>query len=472
MSVPAALQPITSTRLLSRSSRPIGSQTWSVPLRRWGLRLVLALPFVGVLALAVDAATYVVPLDFPTIQEAIDEAVSGDTVFVSPGTYFENLDFSGKDIVVEASEGPSMTTIDGSASSAGVDFGSVVRFLGGETNAAILRGFTIRGGTGTLLGGDLSGGAIATEASSPTIVGNVIENNNAVLGGAIFTKDLPSPRIDGNVIRGNTATTGGGIYTENSGPLVRNNLIIDNTASGAGGAMHVFFLSTPTITNNTIVGNSAQTGGAIKFDLFGDGNVFNSIIWGNLSNVGPVLSVSTSLPTVSFTDLQEAWSGETTGGNVELDPQFLNAGAGDYRLSSTSPLIGLGNNAAPFVPDIDLDGNDRLICVIVDLGAYEAPVPPAGCPGLFVRSDCNGDLTTDVTDAIAVLGILFLGDPTTCVDACDANSDLTLDVADALFLLGSLFTVGAPLPDSPFPECGLSPNPLVSPGCDRSSSCP
>src|SRR5216117_3331126 len=41
-----------------------------------------------------------VPADQPTIQAAINAAVNGDTVQVSPGTYIENINFLGKAITV------------------------------------------------------------------------------------------------------------------------------------------------------------------------------------------------------------------------------------------------------------------------------------------------------------------------------------------------------------------------------------
>jgi parallel beta-helix repeat protein len=44
--------------------------------------------------------TIIVPDDFPTIQEAVDSAKSGDTVFVRSGTYYENIEIDTSNIVL------------------------------------------------------------------------------------------------------------------------------------------------------------------------------------------------------------------------------------------------------------------------------------------------------------------------------------------------------------------------------------
>ena len=59
-----------------------------------------------------------------------------------------------------------------------------------------------------------------------------------------------------------------------------------------------------------------------------------------------------------------------------IDPQFVNAAMGDYRLRPTSPLVDAGNPGV-FGPSFDLDGEPRVIdgdgdgTSVRDLGAYE-----------------------------------------------------------------------------------------------------
>lgn len=74
----------------------------------------------------------------------------------------------------------------------------------------------------------------------------------------------------------------------------------------------------------------------------------------------------------------------------------------------------------------------------------------------FQRGDCNGDTVFDVTDAVHLLDVVFLGEPTTCADACDVNDDGNVDVSDAIAALSSLF-MGAPWPAPN--TCGEDPTP-------------
>ena len=46
------------------------------------------------------AAIISVPDDYETIQEAVDFAVDGDWVVLSPGNYNENVIVSGKDLII------------------------------------------------------------------------------------------------------------------------------------------------------------------------------------------------------------------------------------------------------------------------------------------------------------------------------------------------------------------------------------
>ncbi len=75
-------------------------------------------------------------------------------------------------------------------------------------------------------------------------------------------------------------------------------------------------------------------------------------------------------------------------------------------------------------------------------------------PVTFVRGDCNEDGAVDVSDAVRVLGVLFLGEVASeCPAACDTNDDDARDISDAIAVLAFLFAGGG-APPQPFPACG------------------
>jgi hypothetical protein len=102
----------------------------------------------------VHATIINVPADQPTIQAGIVAANSSDTVLVAPGTYYENIDFIGKEIVLTShfalDRNPvhiENTVIDGSQPTR-PDTASVVMIVNGERGNTMLQGFTITGGPG------------------------------------------------------------------------------------------------------------------------------------------------------------------------------------------------------------------------------------------------------------------------------------------------------------------------------------
>jgi hypothetical protein len=88
----------------------------------------------------------------------------------------------------------------------------------------------------------------------------------------------------------------------------------------------------------------------------------------------------------------------------------------------------------------------------------------------FVRGDPNQSGNVDLSDAIFVLGFLFLGNPTSlaCRDAADADSNGRLDLTDPVYVLQFLF-LGGPQPASPFPACGRPSTAAL--GCGSFSAC-
>lgn len=138
---------------------------------------------------ALHAQIIQVPADFPTIQQGINAATSGDTVLVSEGTYYEQINFKGKKPLTVASlylvtgdtNFINSTIIDGTQLTS-LDSASMVYFISEEDTTSVLCGFTIRQGKGTVytsLGETYrEGGGIFTSSSGAKIMHNHITENN------------------------------------------------------------------------------------------------------------------------------------------------------------------------------------------------------------------------------------------------------------------------------------------------------
>ena len=74
--------------------------------------------------------------------------------------------------------------------------------------------------------------------------------------------------------------------------------------------------------------------------------------------------------------------------------------------------------------------------------------------GPFIRGDVEVDATINLSDAVRILGFLFLGgDLLECEDAADIDDDGDVNINDAIRLLNFLF-LGGPSPANPYPAAG------------------
>jgi len=286
-----------------------------------------------------------VPHDYPTIQEGIDAATSGDTVLVSPGIYFENIDFNGKNIAV-IGEDRETTIIDGNYS------GSVVKFENGEDSTTVLVGFTIQ--NGYAFGNNWNGGGgIYCDAANPTLSNLIIKDNYGYNGGGIYSL-FSDQLIENIILKYNTAQSkGGGIAISSGNPVIVNSIIFNNYSDYGGG---LYCVGSPEINNVTIVDNIANKGGTITVQG-GIPKIINSIMRNDAPEEIYFLSISTLI--INYSNIengQTSYGGDSTAtiiwgdGNIDADPFFTDPYNGVFTLQSTSPCIDSGH------PDLDGDG--------------------------------------------------------------------------------------------------------------------
>jgi len=271
----------------------------------------------------------------------------------------------GKNLTLKSQHGAIGTIIDckGYKSTDGSGNHRGFYIHSGETNA-VISGFTIKNGNGTsstvTTASNFSGGGICIVNSNATIQNCTITENTAQFGGGIFDEILNSNNIVillNCTITGNTASqSGGGVCNNitNTGMITLTNCTItNNTCLGYGGGVLNDYRSDGiggpiTLTNCIVIANTAIIDG---------GSASNLIVFQNDINS------STNL-LVDYCDIQGGYPGKS---NINADPLFVNAFAGDLHLKSGSPCLGAGT--AMGAPATDTDGIPRPNPP--SIGAYE-----------------------------------------------------------------------------------------------------
>jgi predicted outer membrane repeat protein len=202
-----------------------------------------------------QAYTWYVPSDCPTIQACIDSASVGDTVLVATGTYYEHdiVMKSGISLIGAAGD-PDSVIIDAELSGRGI-------VATGVSSSTLIEGLTIYHGYAPLPLGH-GGGILCDDGGSPKLLNLIIRNCTAVTagnsgGGGIYFSSTTSALVIDCKFEGNSCLTcGGAVYCESyASPTFDNcsfngNYANDNSSYDAyGGAVGLSGNCSPSFTN-------------------------------------------------------------------------------------------------------------------------------------------------------------------------------------------------------------------------------
>ena len=337
-------------------------------MKKWILLVGLSLGLVSI----AQGAIVNVPADYGTIQTALDSAAQGDTVLVAPGTYVENIDFHGKQLVLASwflttrdTAYISQTVIDGNRDSSTVSIESV------SQPGTILAGFSITNGLGTGDWPRVRGGGIHIKVAAPEIRHCYIYGNESVgnsnRGAGIYASSS-NIVISNCRIFNNTSTSGSGITIGNGATGTRvDSCRISNNDGGE--AILIAYSSQVTISRSYIVGNlhrgirsfasneallinttiadNAEEGLLVSGNLNGTDStrIVNSIIYGNTPSY---YMQNDTLVVATYSLIEDA---DTTvffgAGCLDTIPMF----AENYQLQEMSPAIDAGDPASDPDPD-------------------------------------------------------------------------------------------------------------------------
>jgi FlgD Ig-like domain/Right handed beta helix region len=328
---------------------------------RWSVALIALC--MSVAAIPAPAAVRHVPATYPRVGLALAAASPGDTVLVAAGTYAPSTNGetfplqlpAGGVVLLGAGMDACVLDAQGTASVVRIDV----------PGAARVSGFRIRGGSAA------QGGGIDILQGNVEVDHNSIDHNGAGIGGAgISVRNAAAPWIHHNLLLDNYATTsadvhavrinqtvtgvfehnlvahtdGNGLLTvESAAPIVRHNIFYRNGIPSPLRGRGICWLSDPPAT--------------ISHNLFFENQVA-AVLWqgGGGDFSGPMAN--------DFSPSDAVY------GNLEADPLFVNAAAGDYHLVSSSPAIDAGDPTRPH----DADGT------VADIGPFAYPhmltVPP------------------------------------------------------------------------------------------------
>ncbi len=307
-------------------------------------RLVLVVVF---LATAVPASADIinVPGQYPTIQQGIAAAVSGDIVLVAPGRYVEEIQLKAGVVVRGAGEDKSI--IDG-----GGDAGDVVSAIGNSIrNDTKLQGFTVMGAAN---GGGLPGGAcvFCNSGAAPEIFNCRMESSDA--GIALWN---------------------------GSNAFIHNNVICHNTYDGFSTGSGATFVNNTVVSNRIGVSDNSGYGPIIMNNVITANRLYG--VYGPSGGQGPVLTYNDV-----WNNAANYYQATPGVGSDSLNPRYVDTVACDFHLGPGSPCIDYGNPAPEYN---DPDGTRN------DMGAYGGPGAVSNLPTITSLVPARNALAVPIT---------------------------------------------------------------------------
>ena len=236
------------------------------------------------------------------IQDAIDGAGGGDTVYICSGTYDigTTLNLQGKLLTLQGA-GAGGTVLDGGGDTQILT--STV--LPSDVGPVVAVGLTFHDGYSVTYGGAIIASAVTVTASAFT--SNLADNDQG--GGAILSWGTAT--VISSTFTGNTAGTGGAIYSNGTAVITSSTFNENTTTAGDGGAIQAI---TATVVGSTFTANDAAWGGAISAN---SATVTESEFSENSADTaGGAISTSTDVKVArsSFTNNTAASYGGAIGG--------------------------------------------------------------------------------------------------------------------------------------------------------------
>ena len=173
-------------------------------------------------------------------------------------------------------------------------------------------------------------------------------------GGGLKCSEYSRIRIKNSIIDKNTAEDGGGVFCSPTSSLYATDCVIANNTAlkNGGGIWDLTRFGDAFVKHCTITQNSAgNKGGGIYVTDRGHLNMTNSIVWDNTSDGTHAEVFAWGILTIKSCNIKDGLDGierEPDGrlfryeDNIDKDPLFVNAKAGDYALQPNSPAAGMG----------------------------------------------------------------------------------------------------------------------------------